>query len=129
MCGRYLLLSRGRELADHFGLADEPAAEPRFNIAPFQTAPVVRLADRGRRAAVLRWGLVASWAKDEKAAAHAINARCETAAEKPTFRAAFQKRRCLVPATGFYEWTATGRQKLPVVLRPPGPLFAFAGLW
>ncbi len=115
-----------------FGFDDLPNLAPRYNIAPTQSAPVVRLdaAAGGRRLAPLRWGLVPAWAKEIGIGARMINARAETVAEKPAFRAAFRARRCLVAADGFYEWqnTAAGKQPWRVCLADRGP-FAFAGLW
>jgi putative SOS response-associated peptidase YedK len=83
-----------------------------------------------RELALLQWGLVPSWARDSKIAFQCINARSETAAEKPAFRAAFKRRRCLIPASGFYEWQKKGKEKLPFLFSlRDGSLFAFAGLW
>jgi putative SOS response-associated peptidase YedK len=101
---------------------------PRFNIAPSQPVAVVRLSEGGRELTPLRWGLITSWAKDAKFAP--INARAETAADKPTFRAAMSKRRCLVPADGFYEWLRQGKAKQPFCFRLlDDKPFAFAGVW
>lgn len=106
---------------------------PRFNVAPTQTAPVVRQSEAGERtASLLRWGLVPFWADDPGIGSRLINARSEEAATKPSFRAAFKKRRCLVPVSDFYEWQALPGQKRkqPWAFRVTGvPLFAFAGLW
>ncbi len=111
---------------------------PRYNIAPTQETPVVRLDQAGGRAlAMLRWGLVPSWAKDATIGAKLINARADTVATKPSFRAAFRQRRCLVPADGFYEWQAglpgkprPGKPKQPyLIARADKATFAFAGLW
>jgi putative SOS response-associated peptidase YedK len=104
---------------------------PRYNIAPSQSALVVRLDQEGRReGALLRWGLIPFWAKDEKIAYKTINARAETVASAPAFRAAYRRRRCIVPATGFYEWKRLQRGKQPYRIRPAdAPLFGFAGLW
>jgi len=134
MCGRYSLTSPVEAMAQLFGFPDRPNLAPRYNIAPTQQAPVVRLHGTGRELALLRWGLVPHWAKDPSIAARLINARAETVAEKPSFRDAFRRRRCLVPADGYYEWQklAGARQPWRMVLaggetqsRP----FAFAGLW
>ncbi len=131
MCGRYTLaetLDALRVLLQFFEL---PNLTPRWNIAPTQTAPVVRLGDDGvRHLAMLRWGLVPAWAKDLSVGARAINARAESVADKPTFRDAFRKRRCLGPADGYYEWVATGKVKQPYrfALRDGG-VMVFAGLW
>src|SRR5262245_56150365 len=103
MCGRYTLQGRRREVAEAFEIDpdDVPELAPRYNIAPSQDVPVVRL-DAGRRAlAMLRWGLVPSWADDVSIGSKMINARVETAAEKPAFRSAYKARRCLLPADGF----------------------------
>jgi putative SOS response-associated peptidase YedK len=111
-------------------LVDEPTVEARYNIAPMQMAPVAREGIKGRRADRLRWGLIPSWARDEKIAGQTLNARCETVAVKPAFRSAFKTRRCLVPSSGFYEWQTVAKEKRPFWLRPAsGGLFAFAGLW
>jgi putative SOS response-associated peptidase YedK len=134
MCGRFLLFSSRDELAQLLDLdpADLPTLFPRYNVAPTQGIPAARLADDGRRTvAELRWGLIPSWAKDAKIGYSLINARAETVAEKPAFRGSFKARRCLIPASGFYEWAATrSRQKQPYHFRlRDGRPFAFAGLW
>ena len=104
--------------------------KPRFNIAPGQFAPVIRLDDGKPRGNDLRWGLIPCWAKDAKIAFQCINARSETVAEKPAFRSAFKSRRCLVPADGFYEWLPRSKVKLPYrFVRPAGESFVFAGIW
>ncbi len=129
MCGRFFLLASPPELADLFGLADVPDAPPRYNIAPSQPVAVVRVADAGRELVRLRWGLIPPWSRDGKVAP--INARSETAADKPMFRHAFRKRRCLIPASGFFEWMNTGaKKKQPFCIRLiDDKPFAFAGLW
>lgn len=133
MCGRYLHLSSGEGLANWFGFEGGPRLSPRYNIAPSQEVPIVRTTEAGdrRECVLVRWGLVPSWAKEANFNATTINARAESLAEKPTFRASFRRRRCLVPADGFYEWKATGQKhKLPHVIRPiDGQPWAFAGLW
>lgn len=103
---------------------------PRYNVAPGQDIAVVRAADGGRSLAMLRWGLIPAWAKDPAIANRLINARSETVAEKPSFRIAYRRRRCLIPADGFYEWQRLGRVRQPWLfgLRDGTP-FAFAGLW
>jgi putative SOS response-associated peptidase YedK len=132
MCGRYVLTSPGEVIAEHFRLAEVPAYAPRYNIAPTQAALVVRETPDGAREAVfLRWGLVPFWAKEPSIGSRLINARAEGLVDKPAFRAAFRRRRCLVPADGFFEWrAAVGRRKQPyhVRLAAGGP-FAMAGLW
>jgi len=134
MCGRYTLQASPEELARQFSVeVEDPSLfKPRYNIAPSQNVAVVRLKpDTSQRELVrLRWGLIPSWSKDPKIAYSTINAKAETVAEKPAFRSAFRKRRCLIPADGFYEWQKQGRQKQPIYicLRDRRP-FAFAGLW
>ncbi len=132
MCGRFTLSAPAAILAELFHLVESPAWAPRYNIAPTQPAPtVVRLSNQEHRQfRLLQWGLIPSWAKDPGVGAEMINARAETAATKPAFRAAFRKRRCLVLADGFYEWQRQGRRKQPhyIQLRDGRP-FAFAGLW
>jgi putative SOS response-associated peptidase YedK len=126
MCGRYALHSSPEVVALAFGLSEVPAFAPRYNIAPASQVLVVR--DGG--AAFLRWGLVPRWAKDPAIGARMNNARAETVAEKPSFREAFRKRRCLIPANGFYEWKLEAGRKQPYYIHPTGgALFAFAGLW
>ncbi len=119
-------------IAEQFGPFEMPPFAARFNIAPTQPVAVVRraAAGSGRELAWLRWGLVPAWAKDPAIGARLINARAETAAEKPAFRAAMRARRCLVVADGFYEWRRTGRAKQAYLFQLDGGRpFAFAGLW
>jgi putative SOS response-associated peptidase YedK len=132
VCGRYVLTSPGEAIAEHFRLADVPVYPPRYNIAPTQTALVIRETPEGRREAVsLRWGLIPFWAKEPSIGSRLINARAEGLVDKPAFRAAFRRRRCLVPADGFFEWRAlAGRRKQPYYVRlASGEPFAMAGLW
>ena len=131
MCGRYSLTTPEEALVDLFGAGPLDDFQPRYNIAPTQTVPVVRVGEDGARQwAWLRWGLVPSWAKDASIGNRMINARAETAAEKPSFRAAFRRRRCLVPADGFYEWRKSGGQSQPYRIEMArGAPFALAGLW
>jgi len=137
MCGRFTLRTPLTLLAQQFlfGLGELPAElklAPRFNIAPTQTVAAVRqqTAASKRELALLHWGLIPSWAKDAKIASSLINARSETIAEKPAFRTAFARRRCLILADGFYEWKKEGKQKLPYYFQLAGERpFAFAGLW
>jgi putative SOS response-associated peptidase YedK len=132
MCGRYTLTTPVEELSKKFQFPEIIPLKPRYNIAPSQSVAVVRLLpdDTDRKLAMLRWGLIPAWAKDPAKGAQPINAKAETAAEKPMFRDAFKRRRCLVPADGFYEWKQEGGRKQPVYIhikdRKP---FAFAGLW
>lgn len=132
MCGRFTLITPAEALAEQFQLFEIPSLAPRYNIAPTQPVAAVRRVpgDGQRELVLLRWGLVPFWAKDPGIGARMINARSETVAEKPAFRAAFRRRRCLVPADGFYEWRRLERGKQPfyVRLRDERP-FAFAGLW
>jgi putative SOS response-associated peptidase YedK len=134
MCGRFTLRVSAKVIAEQFGVFELPPFAARFNIAPTQPVPVVRLApepaEPRRELAWLRWGLVPSWAQDASISSRLINARAETAAGKPAFRAAMRRRRCLVAADGFYEWRADGRKKQPYFIhfRDDRP-FAFAGLW
>lgn len=134
MCGRFTITDPQEGLRALFGANDPPELKPRYNVAPTQTVAVVRLNENGARGiAMLRWGLIPSWAKEAKIGAQMINARADTVAEKPAFRAAFKARRCVIPADGFYEWTAAGKVKRPwrILLGDPAHPrpFAFAGLW
>jgi putative SOS response-associated peptidase YedK len=131
MCGRFTLATVGQDLVEQFHLSGVPDLVPRYNIAPTQPVAVVRHNPQSvRELTFLHWGLVPSWASDPKIGARMINARSETVSEKPAFRAAFRRRRCLVPADGFYEWLKLERGKQPFFVRMRGgPPFAFAGLW
>jgi putative SOS response-associated peptidase YedK len=132
MCGRYRLSRRKQVLAEHFDTDfDDLEWEPRFNVAPTQPVPVLRLGNSGAiSASLMRWGLIPSWSKDPKVGARTINARSETAAEKPTFRGPLRNQRCLIPADAFYEWKRTGKVKQPYCFEVGQvALFAFAGLW
>jgi len=119
------------EVARQFELGDLPSLEPRYNIAPTQSVAAIRADEAGQRSlAMLRWGLVPHWAKDISIGNRLINARAETVAEKPAFRQAFSRRRCLVLASGFYEWGETPAGKVPYFMAPRnGECLAFAGLW
>jgi putative SOS response-associated peptidase YedK len=136
MCGRYTLSVPLSNLVDAFDVAPPDFQfVPRYNIAPTQEAPVVAQDSRGRRMGLLRWGLVPSWAKEETIGSRLINARAETAAQKPSFRSAFRHRRCLIPADGFFEWKKEGvggskGGKIPHWIHlESGEPMAFAGLW
>lgn len=133
MCGRYRLSRRKEVLAEYFGAdVDDLDWEPRYNIAPTQPVPVIRRDDGGPtlHASLMRWGLIPSWATDPAIGAQTINARSETAATKPSFREPLQKRRCLIPADGFYEWQRRAGRKQPFCFEVgDGGIFAFAGLW
>jgi len=126
MCGRYLIISNPDEFRRLFGYPDQPNFPPRYNVAPTQPVPIVRMQEGQRRFALVRWGLMPPWVKDPKAFTLLINARGESAHEKPSFRNAMKRRRCLIPADGFYEWK--GRQPY-VVRRKDGRPLAFAGVW
>ncbi len=139
MCGRFTLKAGPNVLSKQFLLKDLSDLPSRFNIAPSQKVFAVRKPPESasRSGFTPRWGLIPSWAKDEKIGYKLINARSETAPGKPSFRAAFQKRRCLVPASGFFEWKRHGTRKQPFYIYPSpvgedalgGSCFAFAGLW
>jgi putative SOS response-associated peptidase YedK len=132
MCGRFTLTTSAQQVAEHFGLAEMPELSPRYNIAPTQPVAIVRGTGVGRDPVleVRRWGLIPSWAKDPGIGSRMINARIETAAEKPAFRAAFRRRRCLVPADGFYEWKPHPKRRRPHHVRlGDGELFGLAGLF
>ncbi len=135
MCGRYSLTLPEEAMRQLFDLPAAAWMQPRFNIAPSQIAPVLRLDDDGGGGGGLvldgmTWGLIPSWSKEPLTNKGQINARSETAAEKPTFRAAFHRRRCLIPTDGFYEWQKVEGGKQPYwISRSDGAPFVFAGLW
>ena len=131
MCGRFTQRYSWREVHAFLSLRGAPRnLRPRYNIAPSQEVAAVRAGEGGRGLSMLRWGLIPGWAKDARIGYKLINARAETVSAKPSFRAAFRARRCLIPADGFYEWTRRGsiRQPWLIGLRDDA-LFAFAGLW
>jgi putative SOS response-associated peptidase YedK len=131
MCGRFTLRTPAAELAEIFELLRLPDWSDRFNIAPTQPVLAIRQGTSGRASGVLRWGLVPSWANDIAIGSRMINARGETLAQKPSFRTAFKRRRCVIPADGFFEWAKTSsRTKQPYYITPISDHpFAFAGLW
>ncbi|MGQ0562499.1 MAG: SOS response-associated peptidase [Gemmatimonadota bacterium] len=131
MCGRFTLTADGEEIRTEFGLPDVPFDyRPRYNIAPMQDVLAIVQASAGPRAGWMRWGLVPSWAEDPAIGTRMINARSETIDEKSAFRQAFEKRRCLIVADGFYEWRQLGNVKVPLRIRlAEDRLFGFAGLW
>lgn len=135
MCGRYLLIAAAKRVAREFDLVISEVFPPRFNVAPSQPIHVVMLDETRRRTLkLMRWGFIPSWAKkdyfERMGSKPLINARAETAAEKPTFRNAMKRRRCLIPADGYYEWQgAAGARKPYCVRRHDDELFAFGGLW
>lgn len=134
MCGCYNIVTDADALVAFFEIAildlSPQDLRSNYNAAPSQLLPVVRQTDAGRELSALRWGLVPFWARDVKIGYKTINARSETISTKPAFRAAFKKRRCLVPASGYYEWQQTdqGKQPYNICLEDRG-LLAFAGLW
>lgn len=131
MCGRFTSYHSSSEIAQAFNLADVPNLEPRYNIAPTNTvATIVCSAESDREFRWLRWGLIPHWAKDKSIGNKLINARAETVAEKPSFRSAFRHSRCLIIASGFYEWQKQDSGKQPFLIQQIDSLpFAFAGLW
>jgi putative SOS response-associated peptidase YedK len=132
MCGRFTLITPAEVVAEQFQLIEVPSLSPRYNVAPTQPVAAVRPSpgNGGRELVLLRWGLVPFWAKDPAIGSRMINARSETVAQKPAFRAAFRRRRCLVPADGFYEWQRQEQGKQPFYIRLDDEKpFAFAGLW
>lgn len=132
MCGRYTLSSPGDEVALLFDLPEVPQLPLRYNLAPTQESAVVRVVAPGepRRLDFLRWGLIPYWAKEAAIGNRMINARSEGVAEKPAFKHSFRKKRCLIPADGFYEWKKEGKVKQPFLIhRIDRKPFAFAGLW
>jgi len=132
MCGRFTQTQSPETIAATFQLSVLPQLEPRYNIAPTQAiAAVLQTPDQPQRhCKFLRWGLIPSWARDPAIGSRLINARAETASEKPSFRTAFKKRRCLILADGFYEWQRQERGKQPFYFQlQHGVPFAFAGLW
>lgn len=130
MCGRFTLRTPKERIKREFQLQGEPSVEARYNISPSQNILAVRQNIDGREAAELKWGLIPSWSKDASIGSRLINARSETVLEKPSFREAFKKRRCIIPADGFYEWARIGGKKQPYYFRLRDEhLFGFAGLW
>ena len=130
MCGRYLITSAPEAFRRLFGYPEQPNFPPRYNVAPTQPVPIVRLVEGKRQFALVRWGLIPAWVKDPRGFTLLVNARGESVNDKPAFRNAMKRRRCLFPADGFYEWMEQGGRKRPFVVRPKdGEPVAFAGLW
>jgi putative SOS response-associated peptidase YedK len=132
MCGRYMLTTPVDALRQLFLFTERPNLAPRYNIAPTQEVPIVRRTrdGAGRELIMVRWGLVPYWADDPKIGNRLINARRESVARTAAFREAYQRRRCLVPADGFFEWQKEGRTRQPLLVRRKDQApFAFAGLW
>ncbi len=139
MCGRFTLSFDKRALKEQFGLREAPESEPRYNIAPSQQVLAIRAAQDSAEPEAMnaRWGLIPIWAKDAKIGSRMINARSETARTKPSFRSAYKSRRCIIPASGFYEWKREEKRHQPFVIYDKdfdlqagrGPALALAGLW
>ena len=130
MCGRFFINTPVEALEAHFDAVAATGIVPRYNLAPTTPVPVVKETEGGRGILLHHWGLIPSWAKDPAMGARLINARGETVADKPSFRASFRRRRCLVPASGFYEWQARPGHKQPWAIQAvSGEPLAFAGLW
>lgn len=130
MCGRFTLRSDAEVIADAFGIAPLEAYAPRYNIAPSQPVLAILAGREAREARLLKWGLVPSWAKDPAIGNRMINARAETVTEKPSFRNAIKRRRCLIPADGWYEWQSVDGGRQPWYIRGHDDRpFGFAGLW
>jgi len=138
MCGRFVSASSPGEIADYFGasIVSETLTEPNFNVAPSVSIPVIAQSDQDRALDLMRWGLIPFWAKSAKEGYKMINARVETVVTKPAFRSAIKKRRCIIPADAFYEWTAIAdpaakkpRKQPWCIQRSDGAPFAFAGLY
>lgn len=132
MCGRFTLHTPESRIRAVFGLEHTEllGLRPRYNVAPGQAVPIIRDSVAGGMMSMARWGLVPSWSKEAKTRYSTINARIETVADKPTYRDAFRRRRCLVPADGFYEWSVIDGVKVPHYIRHTDrDVIAFAGLW
>ena len=131
MCGRFVLENSPEQLTKVYRLSNTPDLSPRYNIAPSQPVAIVRQHNGGERElALVQWGLIPSWSKDPKISYKMINARSETVQDKPSFKQAFRSRRCIIPASGFYEWDKAGKETIPhyIHLRD-GDVMSLAGLW
>ena len=130
MCGRYAITTAPEAIRQLFGYPEQPNFPPRYNVAPTQPVPIVRMTEGQRHFALVRWGLIPAWVKDPRTFSLVINARGESVLDKPAFKNAMKYRRCLFPADGFFEWERKGEKKRPYFVRRKGggPL-AFAGLW
>jgi putative SOS response-associated peptidase YedK len=129
MCGRYVIKTTPDLMRQLLGYPELPNFPPRYNIAPTQPVPIVRLNEGKRQFALVRWGLIPGWVKDPRGFSLLHVARSETVNEKPAFRYAMKRRRCLIPADGFYEWNESGRKEPYFVHAKSGGMIAFAGLW
>jgi len=129
MCGRFVITSPPAAIRQVFGYVEQPNFPPRHNIAPTQPVPVVIIENGTRRFKLMRWGLIPSWVKDPRKVTLLINARSETVSDKPAFKNAMRRRRCLIPADGYYEWQVAGGRKRPFFIhRRDGSLFGLAAL-
>ena len=130
MCGRYAVTTAPEAMRALFRYPEQPNFPPRHNVAPTQPVAIVRMAEGSREFALVRWGLIPAWVKDPRGFSLLINARGESVLDKPAFRNAMKRRRCLFPADGFYEWKRDGNRKQPWFVRlKSGQPMAFAGLW
>ena len=132
MCGRFSLHTPEAQIREAFNLehTEQLGLKPRYNIAPSQNIPIIRDTETSREMVMAKWGLVPHWSKEPKTKYSTINARIESVAEKPAYRTPFKRRRCLIPADGFYEWKVVNGHKIPHHIRMrDGGVFAFAGLW
>lgn len=131
MCGRYTLGRSTKDILLRYAIQQSLFEfAPRYNIAPSQLVPIVLVSNGSRTLDSLKWGLIPFWVKDLSKAKPLINARAESLAEKPSFKQALARRRCIIPADGFYEWKGQSKTRLPMYIRPTGDeLFSFAGLW
>lgn len=130
MCGRYAITTAPEAMRQLFKYREMPDFPPRYNVAPSQPIPVVRLSDGERQFVLMRWGLIPGFVKDPKSISLLFNARGETVSDRPAFKNAMKRRRCLIPADGFYEWRRDGKSNRPYfVRRKDGGTIAFAGLW
>lgn len=130
MCGRFALDAPSKELINRFTLNRKLIIEPRFNISPTQRVIIIRKGSRGYKLSSVRWGLIPSWAKDTSIGNELINARTDSLSQKSAFKDAFKHRRCLIPATGFYEWKSKSNKKQPYYIKMKnGGLFMMAGIW
>jgi putative SOS response-associated peptidase YedK len=129
MCGRFVITSAPEALRQVFGYAEQPNFPPRYNIAPTQPVPVVTIENGNRHFRLMRWGFLPAWVKDPRQFSLVINARSETLLEKPAFKNAIKRRRCLIPADGYYEWHTTEQRKRPYFIhRRDGQPVGFAAL-
>jgi len=130
MCGRFAQIFPTEDLINFFEVTDSLPLQSRYNIAPTQNVAVIRATEHHRQLAILRWGLIPRWANDLSIGNKTFNARSETVHAKPSFKSALKSRRCLIPASGFYEWDKIGKSRQPYYFsRRDGQPIAFAGLW